>query len=229
MNNQIHSTQEFAGVNTSTPHKIRTYSECRKIGSFIEPCAIAPSADLDTPQHPKDWETPENIEPLWEQELHRTNGGDSRSIAWLSLYYGCDGTREDHNDNAPCRFVVALNDLLTRNQCTDRDGCWHHDITSTLLGQDIVRSWIALNPEKHAALPTNYKEWRERSRRSAYESIASDVRESGIDITDMSEEEVYICWKKNWRQERLAELEVQGWSPEEIAQKMKEEFGEQQM
>jgi hypothetical protein len=167
---------------------------------------------------------PLNRELLWEREVHRTNGGDSRTIAWLSLYYGCEGTRDEHNDDSPCRFVVALNDSLVHRQCAHRDGCWHHDITSTLLGQDILNSWIALNPEKHLALPKTYREWRERDRRSAFEDMALEVKESGTDIEGMPEEDVYECWKALVRKRRRSKYEEQGWSPEEIAQMMHEEF-----
>jgi hypothetical protein len=224
MANPVNYIQESADV--TLPYKIRTHSECLRIGRFVEPCTIAPCANPKKPQPPKDWETPENLEPLWEQELHRTNGGDSRSVAWLSLYYGCDGNRERHEDDAPCRFVVVFNDLLTRNEDGANDGRWHHDITSTPLGQFILEAWISLDPEKHANLPKNYKEWYERGRRRAFEDTAADVKETGIDVTGMSEEEVYACWEKILRQRRPAELESQGYSPEQIAQQMLDEFGE---
>jgi hypothetical protein len=210
---------------TSLPHP-----KSRRMGAdetFTEPCACAPTAELDDPMHPRDWEVPDNQELLWEREIHRTNGGDSRSIARLSLYYGCDGTREEHDDDSPCRFIVTLKDLLERRECPGIDGCWHHDITSTLLGQDVLTLWKLRNPEKLAALPKNYKAWRERERRSAFEDMAAEVKESGTDIEGKPEKEIYECWMSLVRKRRPAELESQGWSPEQIAEKMQEEFGDQ--
>ncbi len=208
---------------SSQPHNSSTYWPY----STSEPCACAPVAHPDDSMHPRDWKMPDNRELLWEQEVHRTNGGDSRSIAWLTLYYGCVGTPEDHDDDAPCRFIVVLNDLLQRRQCSGIDDCSQHDITASPLGQDILTLWKLRNPDKLAALPTIYKEWRERERQSIFKDMAAEVKESGMDITGMTEEEVHACWNDTRRPRRLAFLEKQGWPPEKIAELMEEEFGKQ--
>jgi hypothetical protein len=224
--NNVQANHEFTEVNST--RKIHTIGECFRSGRFPEPCEIAPAANPRKPQPPKDWEMPDNRELLWEQELHRTNGGDSRSVAWLTLYYGCDGERDAHDDDAPCRFVVAFNDVITYHGDNAKDGRWHHDITASLLGQDILKAWIALNPKEHAALPKNYGEWYERGRRAAFEDTCADVKKSGIDVTGMSEDEVYQCWNDIRRQCLLARLKDQGYSPKEIAEQMREKFGEYQ-
>jgi hypothetical protein len=211
---------------TTTTIGTRRLPKAGSTKKYVEPCVCAPTAELDDPMHPRDWEMPDNRQLLWEQEVHRTNGGDSRSIAWLTLYYGCDGDCDDHDDDYPCRFVVVLNDMLVSRESHGAAGCWQHDITSTFLGQYLLQAWIAIHPEKHAALPNNYKEWRERERQSIFKEMAAEVKESGIDIEGMLEEDVYQCWKALIRKRRPAELERQGYSPEQIAQKMSEEFDE---
>ena len=217
--------EQYWDLDDVTPTQpLRNSSTLWSTQKFIEPCACAPAADLNDPLHPQDWKMPDNRELLWEQEVHRTNGGDSRTIAWLSLYYGCDGDSDNHSDDSPCRFVVVLNDMLARRESHGADGCWHHDITSTLLGQDILTIWKLRNSDKLAALPTTYREWRERERRSAFEDMAAEVKESGTDIEGMAEADVYECWKALVRNRRLTEYTEQGWSPEQVAEKMTEYF-----
>jgi len=179
---------EYNRINYANP------SSSTSTRKYVEPCGISPTADLNAPQPDRDWEFPANRELLWEQEIHRTNGGDSRRVGWLSVYWACDGTSDDKNYEEPCRFMAVFNDSVARNKHENLG--WLHDITASPLGQFIIGGWAAQNGEKFATLPKNYQEWREKNRRDALAGFADELTKEGIEVTGLTDGEIFSRWQQ---------------------------------
>jgi hypothetical protein len=204
------------------PELIDLFSEDK---TYKEPCAYARTAKLDDPIPQRDWEYPDNRGlPLWEQELHRTNGGNSRTVAWLSLFYGGDGTRESHDDNAPFRFIVVFSDRLARKQGNGPIGSWEHDITDSFLGQDIIKAWIAMNPEKHASLPKTYGEWYQQERRSWLEDMAVSLQAAGIATDGLSEDELITAHRRLAIRHSRRDWLKRGFTSEQVEEMLRKDY-----
>jgi hypothetical protein len=168
---------------------------------------------------------------LWEEELHKSplkickpREAGEKCVGWLALYRVA-GTVHTENGHGNPRLGVKLNDRTIPAQ--ERSRVSHvSDITASPLGQWIIKAWIALNPSSYAALLKTHQEWLDDERRMAWESITTEVEDSGIKVAGLSDQEIAAHWNNLRQLRHRAWLEKEGWPPEESSRKMDEYVGE---
>ena len=123
---------------------------------------------------------------LWTQNVEREDG---RIFAWLTLYYSTDTTHTPEGHADP-RFEVESVDPVVK------EGPGRlNTITETSLGKWLTSAWIALNPERYAALPKTHRAWLDWEQQMYTESITEDLVADGAEVSGMSTEQRIKLWR----------------------------------